>query len=82
MARVGTMVAAAHAQDFERRRPSNYLSGGGSKQRLAHPNEDSSDEDEDGALTSDEESGSTADFSQMESQVANDGRAQMHRIAE
>lgn len=82
MARVGTMVAAAHAQDFERRRPSNYLSGGGSKQRLAHPNEDSSDEDEDGALTSDEESGSTADFSQMESQVANDGRAQMHQIAE
>ncbi|KAJ5775214.1 uncharacterized protein N7511_000225 [Penicillium nucicola] len=57
ISRVGTIVASAHAQDFQRRRPT-YLSSASVGQGMGPGGDDSTDEDE-GDLSTDEDSGST-----------------------
>ncbi|OGE57400.1 hypothetical protein PENARI_c002G01828 [Penicillium arizonense] len=57
--RVGTIVAAAHAQDFQRRRGPTYLSSASVGRDMAPGGDDSTDEDDEGDLTTDEDSGST-----------------------
>ncbi|KAJ5981312.1 hypothetical protein N7522_013733 [Penicillium canescens] len=57
--RVGTIVASAHAQDFQRRRGPTYLSSASVGRDMAPGGDDSTDEDEEGELTTDEDSGST-----------------------
>jgi hypothetical protein len=59
MSRVGTIVAGAHAQDFQRRRGPTYLSSASVGRDIEPGGDDSTDEDDEGDLTTDEESGST-----------------------
>lgn len=58
ISRVGTIVASAHAQDFERRRLPTYLSSASVGQDMAHGDDDSTDEDDEADLSTDEDSGS------------------------
>ncbi|KAJ5183024.1 hypothetical protein N7492_000640 [Penicillium capsulatum] len=82
IAHVGQMIKSAHTQDFERRRRPSYLAGGNVQEENLRGAEDSTDEDDDAVLTSDEESVSTADGPAEESHTASDRQNQMHRIAE
>jgi hypothetical protein len=59
ISRVGTIVAGAHAQDFQRRRGPTYLSSASVGRDMEPGGDDSTDEDDEGDLTTDEESGST-----------------------
>lgn len=80
IARVGTIVASAHAQDFERRRLPNYLSSASIGQDVTHSAEDTTDEEEDeGGLTSDEELG---DNESDDAQAAPTARSPVTRIVE
>lgn len=81
IAHVGQMIKSAHTQDFERRRRPSYLGSGKAQENLRGA-EDSTDEDDEVAMTSDEESVSTADAPTEDSHAAADRRAQMHRITE
>ncbi|KAJ5517908.1 SPX N-terminal [Penicillium expansum] len=58
ISRVGTIMASAHAQDFERRRLPNYMSSASVGRDLAHGADDSTDEDDEADLSTDEDSGS------------------------
>ncbi|CAI7582775.1 unnamed protein product [Penicillium manginii] len=82
--RVGTIVASAHAQDFQRRRLPTYMSNTSMSHEINHSPDDSTDEDEDAVLTTDDESGSIADAAHEESQVPPSERQSptMRRIAE
>ncbi|KAJ5689214.1 hypothetical protein N7462_003606, partial [Penicillium macrosclerotiorum] len=82
ISRMGTIVASAHAQDFERRRLPSYLSSATVAQDLTRSTEDTSDEEEEAGLTSDDESGSTAGTGDEEPHEHPEGRSAMHRIEE
>lgn len=82
IAHVGHMIKSAHTQDFERRRRPSYLGSGKAQEQISQDAEESTDEEDDGALTSDEGSVSTADAPVEDPHAAADRRAQMHRIAE
>lgn len=56
--RVGTIVASAHAQDFERRRLPNFMSSASVGRDMAHGADDSTDEDDEADLSTDEDPGS------------------------
>lgn len=73
MVRVGTIVASAHAQDFERRRLPRYMSSASLGQDVARSPGDTTDEDDDdqGALT-DDDSGFVADNGPDDTQLAAD----------
>ncbi|KAJ5562932.1 hypothetical protein N7461_001693 [Penicillium sp. DV-2018c] len=58
MGRVGEIVASAHAQDFERRRLPSFLSNGSVGRDMARHDDDSTDEDDEGDMNTDDESGS------------------------
>jgi hypothetical protein len=60
ISRVGTIVASAHAQDFQRRRQPTYLSSASISRDMPPGGDDSTDEDDEGDLSTDEDSGSTA----------------------
>ncbi|KAJ5317972.1 SPX N-terminal [Penicillium antarcticum] len=60
LSRVGTIVASAHAQDFQRRRLPTYLSSASVGRDMAADGDDSTDEDDEGDLSTDEDSGSAA----------------------
>lgn len=77
--RVGTIVASAHAQDFERRRLPNYLSSVSLAQDGACPVDDSTDEDDDGEITTDEDIGSDG---HDEARAASHRRSQMSRAVD
>lgn len=78
--RVGTIVASAHAQDFERRRLPQYLSSASVSQDVTHSAEDTTDDEEDdGDLTTDEDSG---DNGRDEAQAASTARSPITRIEE
>jgi len=81
---VGNAMSAAHAQDFQRRRVPAQISGATVSQDMDHGAEESSDEDGDdnGALDTDEDSGSTVEISYEGSQAASDRRLQIGRIVE
>lgn len=83
MVRVGTIVASAHAQDFERRRLPRYLSSSSVGQDVTRNPEDTTDEDEDddGGLA-DDDSGSVADNGPDDIQAASDARTPVSRIVE
>ncbi|KAJ5586255.1 hypothetical protein N7450_006042 [Penicillium hetheringtonii] len=80
--RVGTIVASAHAQDFQRRRLPTYMSETTISHETNHSPDDTTDED-DGGMTSDEDSGSTVDAGreQSEEQPA-ERQSPMRRILE
>lgn len=80
--RVGTIVASAHAQDFERRRLPHYLSSASIGQDVSGGMEDSTDEEDEGGMATDDESGSAADDGAGDAQVTSDGRSPISRIAE
>ncbi|KAJ5378828.1 hypothetical protein N7509_011947 [Penicillium cosmopolitanum] len=82
--RVGTIVASAHAQDFQRRRLPTYMSNASMSHEIHHTPDDSTDEDEDVALTTDDDSGSIADAAHEESQLPPTERQSptMRRIVE
>lgn len=81
--RVGTIVASAHAQDFQRRRTPTYMSNASVSHEIHHSPDDSTDEEETG-ITTDEDSGSTGDALPEESQVRPNDRQSptMRRIVE
>ncbi|CAG7923077.1 unnamed protein product [Penicillium olsonii] len=79
ISRVGTIVASAHAQDFERRRlPTAYLSQGSVGRDMAPGAEDSSDEEDEGDLSTDEDSANGG----HRSRPVSERRDQMGRIVE
>ncbi|KAJ5795153.1 SPX N-terminal [Penicillium paradoxum] len=82
ISRVGTIVASAHAQDFERRRLPNYLSSASVGQDMAH--DDSTDEDDEVDLSTDEDSGShvTETYEGQQSRPGSERRDMMGRIVE
>lgn len=82
LSRVGTVVAAAHAQDFERRRLPTYLSSASVGQSPPRSAEDSTDEDDEAGLTTDEDSVSPADNEHEGAQMSSDRSPQMGRIVE
>ncbi|KAJ5104589.1 hypothetical protein NUU61_001936 [Penicillium alfredii] len=59
ISRVGTIVASAHAQDFERRRLPSYLSNADVGRAMSPGADDTSDEDDEVDFVTDDESGST-----------------------
>lgn len=80
ISRVGTMVASAHAQDFERRRLPAYLSSASVGQELARGVDDSTDEDDEGDLDTDEDSAN--EHEDRQSRPASERRDPMGRIVE
>ncbi|CAI7666329.1 unnamed protein product [Penicillium bialowiezense] len=80
--RVGTMVASAHAQDFERRRLPAYLSSGSVGRDMAHAADDSSDDEvgDEGDLSTDEDSANGHD--RPRSRPVSERRDGMGRIVE
>ncbi|KAJ5146368.1 uncharacterized protein N7515_000932 [Penicillium bovifimosum] len=56
--RVGEIVASAHAQDFERRRLPTFLSSASVGQDMGRHDDDSTDEDDEADMSTDDESGS------------------------
>jgi hypothetical protein len=84
ISRVGTIVASAHAQDFQRRRRPTYLSSASVGRDMAAGGDDSTDEDDEGDLSTDEDSGSTVNEPEVRENdrprsIRQDG---MNRIAE
>ncbi|CAG8052002.1 unnamed protein product [Penicillium salamii] len=81
ISRVGTIVASAHAQDFERRRLPTYLSSASVGRDMAPGAEDSSDEEEEdeGELSTDEDS---TNGHGRRSRPGSERRDQMGRIVE
>lgn len=83
--RVGTIVASAHAQDFERRRLPRYMSGASVGQDVTHSTEDTTDEEEEeeeedeGDMTTDEDSGDNGGNHVPASSIA---RSPITRIAD
>ncbi|CDM29576.1 hypothetical protein DTO013E5_9773 [Penicillium roqueforti] len=61
ISRVGSIVASAHAQDFERRRLPNYMSSASVGPDMADGGDDSTDEDDEADLSTDEDSESRPD---------------------
>ena len=61
ISRVGSIVASAHAQDFERRRLPNYMSSASVGPDMENGGDDSTDEDDEADLSTDEDSGSRPD---------------------
>lgn len=82
VARVGTIVASAHAQDFERRRLPTYMSSASLAQDNARPADDSTDEDDEGEITTDEDMGSVGDGGHDEAQATSHRRSPMSRVVE
>ncbi|KAJ5181136.1 hypothetical protein N7491_000690 [Penicillium cf. griseofulvum] len=80
ISRVGTIVASAHAQDFERRRLPNFLSSASVGRNMAHGADDSTDEDDEGDLSTDEDSKSVAEG--QRSRPVSERRDTMGRILE
>ena len=81
--RVGSALKMAHAQDFERRKnklPSAFSSAS-MAQDLSHSTGDTSDEDNDGEATTDEDDQLVADPAHQNAQTTH-GRSSMHRITE
>lgn len=79
ISRVGTIVASAHAQDFERRRLPTYLSSASVGRDMAPGAEDSSDEEDEGELSTDEDS---TNGHGRRSRPDSERRDQMGRIVE
>lgn len=80
--RVGTIVASAHAQDFQRRRLPTYMSNSTVSHEMRRSTDDTTDED-DAGMTTDEDSGSIADGVHEDSQTqAAERQSPMHRILE
>lgn len=71
--RVGTIVASAHAQDFERKRLPNFMSSASVGRDMAHDADDSTDEDDEADLSTDDD---------PESRPASERRDTMGRIVE
>ncbi|KXG49679.1 uncharacterized protein PGRI_056470 [Penicillium griseofulvum] len=80
ISRVGTIVASAHAQDFERRRLPNFLSSASVGRNMGHGADDSTDEDDEGDLSTDEDSKSVAEG--QRSRPVSERRDTMGRILE
>lgn len=82
IARVGTIVASAHAQDFQRRRLPTYMSKTTISDETNRSPEDTTDED-DAGMTTDEDSGSTVGVGQEQSEAQPAERqSPMRRILE
>lgn len=80
--RVGTIVASAHAQDFQRRRLPTYMSNSTVSHEMHRSTDDTTDEDDTG-MTTDEDSGSVADGVHEDPQTqAAEGQSPMRRIIE
>lgn len=82
IARVGTAVSNAHAQDFQRRLLPVSFSHNTIRVDDPHSSGESSDDDDEAVeISTDDDSGSAVDAATEEAQAAN-GRSPMHRIAE
>jgi hypothetical protein len=77
--RVGTIVASAHAQDFERRRLPTYLSSASVGRDMADGGDDSTDEEDEATISTDDDSDNDNGH---RSRPVSERRDQMGRIVE
>lgn len=83
LSRVGTIVASAHAQDFERRKLPSYLSSATlAPQDSSRSPDDTTDEEDDLDATPDEDPGFTGDDALDGEPGESERSTQMHRILE
>lgn len=79
---VGNAMSAAHAQDFQRRRLPAQMSSATVSQDMGLAGDDSSDDDDEGVMDTDEDSGSTVENSYEDTQHDSRPRSQINRIVE
>ncbi|KAJ5573713.1 uncharacterized protein N7459_008140 [Penicillium hispanicum] len=82
--RVGSAIKMAHAQDFERKKhklPSEFSSAS-MAQDLSHSTGDTSDEEDEGEATADEDDRLAADTSRPDPPTVSSRRSPMHQIDE